>query len=197
MRELNESQKTFLQRLKTETGEAHQQLEQTKLSENIMSEALSKEGYAAYLQKMLPLHEVLEENIFPRLAAVFPDINERKKTASLHNDLGNLPKPVVSNTFNQDLSFTEDIAGALGFMYVLEGSSLGGRIILKNLNKVFPGDEAVSITKYFAGYGEKTGSMWMKFLSDFSGHVVISKMEDKVIDGAQQSFKVIHNWFQV
>jgi len=82
-------------------------------------------------------------------------------------------------------------------MYVLEGSSLGGRVILKNLSKIFSEKETPFITNYFSGYKEQTGPMWMRFLSDFSEHVVNRNIETKVIDGAQQSFKVIHNWFQV
>jgi heme oxygenase len=52
---------------------------------------------------------------------------------------------------------------ALGSIYVMEGSSLGGRVILHNVERCL-GEVGKQSSRYFAGYGEQTGTMWREFL---------------------------------
>ncbi len=53
-------------------------------------------------------------------------------------------------------------AEALGFLYVLEGSSLGGRMILKAL---VGGGHDVGMLAFLDPYGPATGEMWRHFLA--------------------------------
>jgi heme oxygenase (biliverdin-IX-beta and delta-forming) len=52
---------------------------------------------------------------------------------------------------------------ALGSLYVLEGSSLGGRIIERNVERCLGNTGRESCT-YFRGYGAETGAMWRVLL---------------------------------
>jgi heme oxygenase len=52
---------------------------------------------------------------------------------------------------------------ALGSFYVMEGSTLGGRVIQRNV-ELRLGDEGRASSTYFAGYGPDTGMMWRAFL---------------------------------
>ena len=56
-----------------------------------------------------------------------------------------------------------DAAAALGSLYVMEGSTLGGRVIQRHIGRRLGLDEQ-SGGSYFAGYGTQTGMMWRSFL---------------------------------
>ncbi len=51
------------------------------------------------------------------------------------------------------------VAAGLGALYVVEGATLGGRVIARHLARSLalgPADGAA----FFAGYGDRTGAMW-------------------------------------
>jgi heme oxygenase len=82
---------------------------------------------------------------------------------------------------------------ALGSIYVMEGSSLGGRVILRNVERCL-GDAAKASSTYFRGYGEHTGTMWREFLtrleqSDPNNKVLIGR-------GALTTFESFGHWIQ-
>ncbi len=58
-----------------------------------------------------------------------------------------------------------DAAEALGSLYVMEGSTLGGRIIQRNIKRCL-GEIGRASCSYFNGYGAETGSMWLSFLAE-------------------------------
>lgn len=55
-----------------------------------------------------------------------------------------------------------DVASALGSMYVIEGSALGGQVIAPML-KQHLGLDAETGAAYFHGHGPSTGAMWREF----------------------------------
>lgn len=196
MKELSPEAKAFLQRLKEETDTAHTLLEDNELSKRIVSADVTVAEYATYLSRMLPLHQAIEEQLFPQLKNIFQDIDERKKADLIRKDLEQLPPTSVrSKAFTADLSFTNSLPGALGMMYVMEGSALGGKVILKQLQKTLPEEVFKNATHYFSVYGDQIGKMWMRFLNNFSDAVIANKMEDEVINGAKNSFEQIRLWF--
>lgn len=153
---------TFLDHLKTRTHTSHKKLESLPVSASILSETMTMQDYAHYLQLMYAVVQETETFIFPILSHLIPDLESRRKTPLLENDLafiGSEIKP-PNRVFNTtDFSFPF----ALGILYTVEGSSLGGRFILKNIQSVLGLDEKDG-AQYFAGYGNKTGSYWKNFL---------------------------------
>ena len=87
-------------------------------------------------------------------------------------------KPVASPVFNIENQTT---AFALGILYVVEGSSLGGRFILKNLETI-PGLDNGKGVSYFTGYGNKTGSQWKNFLNFLTTYEEENNCEDEIIN---------------
>ena len=57
----------------------------------------------------------------------------------------------------------KNLGELIGVLYVIEGSTLGGRHILKSLSKQFAlsSDEGV---RFFQGYGDQTSRNWQYFL---------------------------------
>jgi heme oxygenase len=61
------------------------------------------------------------------------------------------------------LTVLHDAAEALGSLYVLEGSTLGGGLIRRNVHRRL-GNMAMSCCTYFHGYGAATDEMWRSYL---------------------------------
>lgn len=183
----------FLNTLKTQTASSHKRLENLPVSSCILSPEMKIEDYAHYLSLMYDVHYSTEQNIFPLLSSVIDDLNEREKKHLIAADLAHLTYniPVPTPVFKLE---NITIPFALGILYVVEGSSLGGRFILKNLETI-PGLHEEKGVTYFAGYGNKTGSNWKTFLNLLTAYQEKYNCENEIIKGAVYAFDAIHDHF--
>lgn len=186
----------FLQKLKSETAKSHFALEQNPYSINLMSPKVSLEDYSTYLQKLYGFIFGFERTVFPKLQKIDPDINLRRKSELMQHDLWNLKcdftkLPTLSDeAFNQH--YTDELT-ALGGLYVLEGSMLGGVMIKKHLIEKL-GNEVFDNTKYFTGYGSETGKVWKNFLNILSFHAADAEKEQIIIKSANNTFDLLNQW---
>ncbi len=181
----------FLNELREKTAPMHKALEQTEISQQIISPSLTKEQYQSYLQKMLSIHRSVEANAFPLLVELIPDIADRSKTNAIASDLKNLASAEKANNVAFiDEQFVASASFCFGMMYVTEGSTLGGMYILKNVAAVM-GEETKDVTHFFNCYGQATGSKWKAFLSAFDKYSASAsdKQKDEIIAGAIYGFK--------
>ncbi len=183
----------FLKELRQRTAAAHEALEALPLSQRITDPDLDRADYISYLQVMQHVVASMELVLHPLLKDILTDIDTRSKTAWTTGDLAALgasenPYPPFTFPFPP-----VGLAYGLGAYYVLEGSTLGGRVILKSLPQALIADGA---TAYFEGYGAETGSMWKRFLEVLSGYAAESPMEAAgIINGAEDTFAAIRNYF--
>jgi len=185
---------SFLNDLKTKTADSHKKLEELPVSMSIMSPDMKIEEYAKYLNLMHDVHADTEQTVYPLFSGLLGDSEQRRKKQLIEADLAFL---------NYDLSNSEkvfkteniSVPFALGIFYVVEGSTLGGRFILKNVSRVpqLSGDKSVS---YFNGYGDKTGSFWKSFLNFLSEYEQQNNCGDAIIEGAVFAFDSIYNHFE-
>jgi heme oxygenase len=86
-------------------------------------------------------------------------------------------------------------AHALGAFYVLEGSVLGGRMILRDL-EARVGQQFAGATHFLGGRGEETGPMWKSFRAalDSFGRAKPQRRGD-VLLGADRVFRSLLIWF--
>lgn len=84
---------------------------------------------------------------------------------------------------------------ALGALYVLEGSTLGGQIIMSALQERLRMSGDVP-GRFFAGRGETTGPLWHQFrqVLDAYGQQFPETQAD-VVEGARRTFNAIASWF--
>lgn len=184
----------FLERLKEHSSAAHKKLEGLYLSRSIIHPNLKIRDYCRYLSLMYDVHLSAEETIFPTLSNIISDLNERKKAHLLQNDLKFLEcKTHESVSIFKNSIFT--VPFALGILYVIEGSSLGGRFILKNVEKL-PGLNAQQGVSYFTGYGDRTGSYWKAMTGYLTLYEEQHDCGDEIIEGAVYAFECIYNHFQ-
>lgn len=186
----------FLALLRSETAASHKSLERLPVSESILSPTVNKESYANYLSLMYDIIADTEASIFPVVRGVVPDLGQRSKKQAIACDLINLgvkkseSKIVFVESGNMSTAF------ALGILYVIEGSSLGGRFILNHISAAL-GFDAENGARYFAGYGNKTGQMWKNFLETVTSYEAGHDCGAAIIAGADYAFRAIHQHFSV
>lgn len=184
---------TFLEQLRAATSVSHKNLESLPVSASILSPRVTHKDYANYLSLMHDAIKSIETYIFPKLTAIVPDIENRRKLPAIEADLSVLGHK--KENFETIFDHENQSAGfALGIFYVIEGSSLGGRFILKNIEQAL-GYNETNGAAYFGGYGNKTGSRWKDFLHGMTACEAANDCGDDIIAGARFAFNAIHKHF--
>jgi heme oxygenase (biliverdin-IX-beta and delta-forming) len=187
----------FVQELRTATDPMHKGLEANSISKKLMSPEVDLTDYAFYLRCMGEVIKTFDEKILPAVSTVITDVDKRKKYQDITADLEFLyshgaekkeTKAFTGFTGNPSLAY------ALGYAYVIEGSTLGGRVILKQVAPALKLE--ASGTRFFAGYGAETGTFWKNFMQHFCMHVLRNNLQQEAIQGAIDGFTDIGNHFK-
>ena len=155
---------TLLLSLRSGTRDAHQRVEDTV---DVLRAGRSPHTYAPVLQAFRSLYAPLEQALerSPLTLAAVPDFAERRKTAWLDADLAALGAPVPADLDVPALDVLEDVVGTC---YVLEGATLGGAVVARELPDV--------PHRFFASYGSRRGAMW----AGFRGHLRV--LDERGVD---------------
>jgi heme oxygenase (biliverdin-IX-beta and delta-forming) len=175
--------------LKKATAERHIDVEKT--INPYIRNIRSIDDYASLLKTFYGFYFPLQNKISRFLtAADLADINERKLASLIVEDLESLGQPITALPTCQVLPTIINKAQAFGCLYVMEGSTLGGRIISKWLQT----NSFITLhdgqLHFFKGYNEQTGSKWKTFLD------ALNEQQDikAVIDAANETFILFQNW---
>lgn len=188
----------FLEKLRSHTAPMHQALEQNNYSIALMSSGISLNDYRVYLEKIYGFIASFEDVVFPKLKDIFPDIEAKQKSALLEEDIkklgGNIETIPIFN-HSRMAGMYDNVSSALGGLYVIEGSTLGGMIINNHVVKHLE-EQVKGKTNYFTVYGDKTATNWRSFLKVF---VIASESllnPDQVIEAAADTFEALDAWMQ-
>lgn len=182
----------FIQNLRTSTADCHKQLELNSLSLALLSDNVNENIYCSYLTRLYNFVKGFEQFVYPALSHHFFNISDRKKALFIEADLKAHHIAVDNNITLKEAFFRDIYPGvyaAAGALYVLEGSTLGGQIIVKHLQKTMP--PGFKNTAYFSAYQQKTGSMWKEFLQQLTALPQSKQQEQQIISGAITTFKII------
>jgi heme oxygenase (biliverdin-IX-beta and delta-forming) len=183
----------LLSRLKTETAECHTRLENAL---DLMRPEWAREEYVALLEGFYGYVAPWENEVAASLPAPLHDFFDgRRKAALLAADLALLTgvsAHAQAVTKIEHLPPMNSIARVFGSMYVMEGSTLGGRFIAPHVAKLFDLQNGFG-NAYFEGYGPRTGSMWNAFRETASASVP-REQYDAAVDAAIATFEGLHDW---
>jgi heme oxygenase len=183
--------KNILERLKLETAADHAAIEEASA---ILHPRLSIEGYRAYLEDTFGFYQIAEpqlarKGVWQRLEL---SASERFKLPLLIRDLQALGCADPSS-----LPVCEappewpGAAEAVGAAYVLEGSTLGGKVISRHIQQRFGAD----IPRAFLEcYGPSSGEYWRAFRSALPRFASTRELENRMISGAQATFRTFTRW---
>lgn len=183
----------ILNRLKLETADLHQRVENRF---RIMDPTLTRQGYVLKLERLLGFHQPLETLIEPWRDRLAIDWDARRKAHLLRADLeflGRTPAEIAQLPCCKALPELTDLGAVLGCVYVLEGSTLGGRMIAGHLAQhlgVVPGQGA----SFFSPYGDELMPRWRSFQQRLAELANSATPEDRIIDGARATFISFGDW---
>ena len=159
----------------------------------LMQMDLRTEDYVRYLGRMFGIVAAWEEQAHRTapdwLCAI---LAKRERRGLLASDLacfGQTPSADRSR-----LPPFKDLYSLLGAMYVMEGSTLGGQLISRHVEKTL-GFKAGFGDAYFIGHGEQTGRMWKEFCKMLETSVPECDAEF-VILGAKAMFSAFGEWMR-
>lgn len=188
-------QQDLLSRLKAETAHCHSSLENAL---DLMRPEWPREDYIALLEGFYGYVTPWEN----AAAAAMPDalkdfFDARRKAPLLTADIAILTgdRDRVQAVRLATAAELPDMAGigrVFGSLYVMEGSTLGGRFIAPHVAALF-GLENGQGNAYFEAYGLRTGSMWNAF-RDTASKTVPADEYDAAVSAAIQTFDGLHAW---
>jgi heme oxygenase len=116
----------------------------------------------------------------------------RERRSMLVSDLAVLGNPVPAE--RATLPPMVDVESLLGAMYVMEGSTLGGQLIARHVEKVLEFESGCG-DAYFLGHGDQTGRMWKEFCSMLETRVPEDRAESVTL-GAKAMFATFGDWMR-
>lgn len=166
MKETNNEMSSLRMRLKTVTKPMHDELENTELAGLLASGTIGKKLYVKYLQKLYSIHNTLEVKMqnMPQWKEYGIDIFQRSRRELILQDLASLSATPLSDEADVELKVSLNFYTAIGVLYVLEGSTMGGRILSQRLAGI-KGDDGISVTRYFEAYKDNTLGLWSEYCS--------------------------------
>lgn len=176
--------------LKEKTEIAHHQLEKILIGKLKSISSINDYitilcGFHGYIK---PLEQQIARNID---TVLLPDYSERRKSEALSADLEQL-NSTLNTSFSSDLPAIDNKYEALGALYVLEGSTLGGQIISRMITQKLQLDENQGLS-FFQSYGEQTAAMWERFKAVLDERIPVEHSE-AVVNAAEQTFIKFKNW---
>lgn len=141
-------------------------------------------GFYLPLERKLMASEYLKSKGF--------DYEARMKSTMIDKDL-----KALNTTAGQDectdLPELDSAEAILGCLYVLEGSTLGGQVISKQIQ------EKLNITPetggaFYNSYGPQIGMQWQSFIKFLGAEVVSPEKIEPTVTAAKKTFKAMENW---
>jgi heme oxygenase len=146
--------------LRAATGDRHAALDR---SDWFARATFDLPAYAAHIARVCTFYRAAEtalDGFLPALAAHNFEPDARRKRAQLERERAELPStPDGDAGASAVFPAITTLSGAIGSMYVLEGSTLGGVVLAGRIQA------SLGRTSRFYGiYGSRTGAMWRSFV---------------------------------
>ena len=173
---------TLLDDLRAETRQQHEALHVHPLLAPLSRPDVTRDQYRDALTAFDAFYRAMESG---RTIAAAPGVPDAPVTDWLAHDLAGIARP----TLEMAVPAIDTEAKLWGYLYVKQGSMLGGAVMSKNLNRALglrPGVDQL----FFAGYGPETGARWKDFIENlFQKASGLSQIE--IIEMAGASFQAI------
>lgn len=126
------------------------------------------------------------------LMGKLPDYHLRRKADALKKDIEYLNGEIPDFAYGIQLPHIASHQDALGAMYVIEGSTLGGKIISQMIRKQLGISGGMD---FFESYGDNTMIMWKAF------QAILNQPENstssEIITAANETFLKFSEWFDL
>ena len=177
-------------RLRAATASAHQDLEDTL---DWRARVATRDGYRDLLARFHGFHAAYEPAIGEALAdeAFW---GPRRRLPALAADLAHLglSADAVAALPRPSREAFADAAAAMGALYVLEGSTLGGQVIGRHIGAVHGLSDAG--LAYYRAHGRQTGVMWNAFRARLDRLSGDADAEAAALASGTETFDALRTW---
>ncbi|KII30308.1 biliverdin-producing heme oxygenase [Pseudomonas fluorescens] len=185
-----------LQDLRAGTAELHIALEKRL---PFFSDTLDTQAFVRLMQAYYGFYLPLENALLRSHAipAGF-ELSPRLKAPTLRADLqalGVAAEALQNLPQCQQLPIIDSSAACLGVLYVLEGATLGGQILRREISSRL-GLEADNGAAFLDIYGAATGRRWRDFLEYLSSRPMSADERAAVVAAAQTTFSCFERWLE-
>jgi heme oxygenase len=177
--------------LRHATDATHQRLHGHRLLARLADGTISRPDYALLLRQSLAFHAVLEDRLErgPALDLQGIDLVARSRSSLLQEDLAALgvAVPPVAPPAPRELAVPGSAAAALGYLYVSEGSRMGGLAMARSLDGLLgPGSPAGR--RFLLGYGPTHGAQWRALCDAIEAEGHAPESRDAMLAAAVEAF---------
>ncbi len=186
----------MLNYLKQGTETLHREVEKSNLAKYILDHSITLELYKKLLIQNYHSYLTIEEQLGQNIAVVNDNLQsfiDTEKSDKLWRDIKGI------SSFAQELNpietnfFITSEAEAIGALYVIEGSMLGGLLISKHLQQC----ESLQLIKthhFFKSNPKNSMKRWKNFSETVNNIKFSDGDREKAIVSAQKSFLIFKNF---
>lgn len=160
------------------------------------SDSLDLQRYTRLLAAYYGFYRAMENRL--EHSTLIPpgfDLHARLKTRALVQDLRALNISPRSLSLCPALPQLGSEASVLGVLYVLEGATLGGNILRKQIAERL-GLQAHDGCAFLYVYGEATGRYWKSFLDFLCAVPLDARARDEAVKAACSTFSCFEQWLE-
>jgi heme oxygenase len=126
------------------------------------------------------------------------NIDRRQRANLLRKDLlalGVTPAETALIPRCDHLPRLENVDDGIGCLYVLEGSTLGGQLIAREVQTRFGVGEKTG-AGFFHGYGSQTGAKWREFCTSVRIYAAGAESQSAIVESARSTFGLLESWMR-
>jgi heme oxygenase len=170
-------------RLKAATNALHQRLDAAMMAREPFA---TRARYGLFLDVQNAFHRDVDAFYADaRLAALLPGLRGRRRLPAIERDLADLGLPVARTAPAADPA--SDVATALGWVYVAEGSNLGAAFLIKEARKLGLSEDFGA--RHLAAAPEGRGLSWRGFTEALDRIELDVGDEVRAVEGARAAFR--------
>lgn len=174
-------------RLKAATRDSHGALDKRIMAGDIFA---NRSNFARFLRVQYRFHRSIDAlYASPALDELLPDLAERRRLQQVRSDLQDLEQALPGEDI---AALTDDLPlpAALGWLYVAEGSNLGGTVLYKMAAAL--GLDRDFGARHLAAHPDGAARHWRGFTAALDAVVLSPAQEQDVIDAADAAFRSVH-----
>ena len=171
-------------RLKAATGAVHERLDTRVMAARPFDD---RDRYGRFLRMQHAfLRDVDALYRHPELAALLPDLADRRRLDAIEHDLADLDQDLGPNGATPPVDTRTDAPAAMGWLYVSEGSTLGAAILLKHARAL--GLSETFGARHMAAPAAGRGQAWRTFTATLDALDFDEADDRRMIEGATAAF---------
>ncbi|NOS99747.1 MAG: biliverdin-producing heme oxygenase [Phycisphaerales bacterium] len=198
---MDTAQTGTMELLKSSTWELHQAVEGHEFQQSLVKGVLARDRYVRFLGQMLLIHTALEKHLrntsarWPFCQVIHNRLYREQLLLSDLDSFGVDGRRIHAADATRSLIAEIDRLGdgnsvaLLGVLYVLEGSTNGGKWIAKAARKAYNLDEAGAT--YFDPYGDQQRIEWRSFKQRVDAIDLTDALKEGVVAAAREMFAAL------